>query len=359
MQPAEESFIHAADGFSLHALKEWLVWRAVERRKSEFHGAVFSWLRKDGSADAAYPEIAGYYLQYLCLHAEPTERRTSLLADVSAWLSRISASTLPRTLYYFDRRSDWRTEVQFCFDFAMIARGLSRASRAFPNIVDVNLGRRYFEAVVGMTTGDFLQSCPTVDGKPGVLPNKWSTRFDVHLAKAAAALLAMPWRSLDSIALATLHRLMEDEDLERHPASTNLHPFFYFIEGMLIAWAVTGDLRYLECASRTYLAELRPSHGAIRVEHLRRRHDATAQALRAGAILRAAGALEGRDWTGIRETSFEILMTAQSEEGGIYFDLRNEHQNVWTGLFACQAVEMSSQLEAGLLDARDAAAMII
>jgi hypothetical protein len=123
----------------LQGLVSWLFSKSV-LQTAEIGAGVVDWLTSDGRWHGLYPEICGYYLQYL-VQAAPatgTGRDTSFrlaAADVAAWLDAVGGSAAePPTLYQPEvAEPDWRNQCLFAFDLAIILRGLTAARHAGPD----------------------------------------------------------------------------------------------------------------------------------------------------------------------------------------------------------------------------------
>jgi hypothetical protein len=97
-------------------------------------GGVAGCVSTCGSAKYVYPEIAGYYLQWLTWRAQRfgkftctrrRRRRGTAVACRLAFGRRPAADAV----HLRGADNDWRNRAVFCFDLAMVLRGLAAAAR--------------------------------------------------------------------------------------------------------------------------------------------------------------------------------------------------------------------------------------
>src|SRR5439155_8408110 len=140
-----------------------------------------------------YPEITGYYLQWLAWHAarygvEAELRRRAGAAQtwLAGWLAKDDA---PKTrLYLRSAAPDWRNQALFCFDLAMALRGIASAAHMKLLDVDRELVSRLAQRLLQMVAEDGLLRACRPHAAGCVLPVRWSTRRGAFLAKAAAGI---------------------------------------------------------------------------------------------------------------------------------------------------------------------------
>jgi hypothetical protein len=335
---------------------------------------VANWLWPDGIHDGLYPEIGGYYLQFLSLLGSSGTDSGLAAQDAASrvieWLADAGTDGNPLTLYHRDMaQSDWRNKCLFAFDLGMILRGFASVERRWPGIVPVAAMARYSAAMRTMIADGRLHSHRLRPGAlDGEVPLKWSTCVDVHHVKIAAALASVGPQFAEVVS-ATL--LEQAEALEREGCTRmrELHPFLYLIEGWLMLWGQSGlpaCLDHADAAFRIVLGEIGPEQRvlpAIAGRHdLAVRSDVLAQALRAGLLLERAVGFDGAqasDWSKARSRLEQALLSRVTPEGGIEFDEIGRHRNVWASLFAWQALDFLGQTETGLLKPREAAASLI
>jgi len=173
-------------------LAAWL--RNVAQCQSGRHaGAIAGCVSVSGTPSYVYPEIAGYYLTWLAWRAarsghdaDDAERARAVQRWLAQWLAMPS---LPTRVHFDGTSGDWRNHALFCFDIAMVLRGLAAAGRAGllapdPAVVEGMCGALF--RVVG-SDGMFEACVPS--GSSGAIPERWSTRRGPFLAKAASGVL--------------------------------------------------------------------------------------------------------------------------------------------------------------------------
>ncbi|GMU42590.1 MAG: hypothetical protein AMXMBFR25_05760 [Lysobacterales bacterium] len=307
-------------------------------------GAVGAHAR-DGRALYAYPEIAGYWLQWASARADVDrghgEAVIAWLAgarrDDGAWPARVGCAV------------DFHADAVYLYDHTMLWQGLRCWARARRSAAADALAGAAWQVLARFH----------VDGRwrPafGAAPARWSGQGGPFLLKALvrlrngggaladAARAAIP--ALAAEALATPHR--------------QAHPQLYAIEGLLLL----GD----GAAARAAFDALLCAHGgADRLHeqdrrdtpaHARgpQRHDVLAQALRIahwlagpvdtgpssddGAVVGAAGRRENPLPQACRQVADE-LAAAIGGDGRIAFAPGADHCPTWTALFAEQALAL-------------------
>ena len=366
-------------GERLAGLAEWLLSPAVLRETSPAGAGVANWLWPDGTHDGLYPEIGGYYLQFLALAG--SERRHPGSVDpararaaarrVIAWLDEAGAAGDPLTLYHRDMaQSDWRNRCLFVFDLAMILRGFACVAARWPGVLETETMSRYAASARSLSSDGRLASHRLRAGAAAAdVPAKWSTLEDVHHVKAAAAIAGLGDASFTAAVSDTLAAQAAELDRQGAERLRELHPFLYLIEGWLMLWGRSGDSACLDragAAFRLVLAELDADRGTLppiagRAD-LPVRADVLAQALRAGLVLAAAGwfdAAGATAWSRARGGLRAALLDRLTPEGAVAFDPVGRHRNIWASLFCWQAFLFLAQAEDGTLEARDAAAALI
>jgi hypothetical protein len=367
---------------ALRGLTEWLMSDRVLLPTGAGAG-VANWLWPDGVHDGLYPEIAGYYLQFLSLaESRPTLFGLSTSGTVAAiaardaasrvieWLEKAGPDGDPLTLYHRDMtQSDWRNKCLFAFDLGMILRGFANVESRWPGMVPAAAMARYSAAILSLVGADGLHSHRL---RPGAsehdVPVKWSTRVDVHHVKIAAALAGVG-RQFAQVVSAIIREQTEALEREGSGRMRELHPFLYLVEGWLMLWGQSGSRAYLDYAAaafRIVLREFNPDNGTLPPIAGRRdlaaRADVLAQALRAGLILEHAGELDAvrtPHWPMARNSLEDALLSRLAPEGGIEFDGVGRHRNVWASLFAWQTMDFIAQAKSGLFDTRKAAVSLI
>lgn len=349
----------SADRVDARSPLAWLLDGPAQVAAGPHAGAVAGRIDLAGHAAYVYPEIAGYYLQWLAWRArtgvEPA-RLAAGAAGVRRWLHVWLADRQPpRTRIHFDGEADWRNDAVFCFDLAMVVRGLASATEARLIGADAEL----FAAV-----GRLLDTLVAPDGQfdacrpvtaAAELPARWSTRRGAFLAKAAAGVLAaarifpgsLP-ANVERAARATFDRSADALLAQPHREA---HPLLYGFEGVL---SLPGDPRLRErlpglvsrfaallsgADAEGRLPETAGPHGDERGPS---RVDVAAQALRVGCLLeshvgpdavdsRAMGRLRGLLQAEIRPTG--ALPFAMGVPAAYW--------NTWAAMFADQALQFA------------------
>jgi hypothetical protein len=336
-----------ADDDARAALTSWLLGAHVQVNTGMHAGAAAGWIDRDGNATYVYPEITGYYLQWLAWHAachganDDTRRRA---AAAQRWLLSwaCSAGSPATRVYLRPTEPDWRNSALFFFDLAMVMRGLASAERTGLIQADPRLVDRMSELLLGLVAHDgMFDACITTRGD-AQLPLRWSTRRGAFLSKAASGVLtaaaqfaAMP-RTLQLAAEATFAASLESMERKSH---TDTHALLYGIEGALSLTNHSAAVAALPHIIRELRNLLGRSHSSQIPESLdvagRMRLDILAQAIRAAALLlpeRATQDVVGR--------MIRTLVNHIDPDLGIPFspsELPGQY-NCWTTMFAEQAL---------------------
>lgn len=356
---------------ALQGLTRWLTSAQVLRSVGNGAGTA-NWLWPDGTYDGLYPEIAGYYLQFLSQtpsSSAPVATARDLAVRVLEWLDKVAPDGAPLTLYHRDMtQSDWRNKCLFAFDIAMILRGFACVGSRWPGTVPAELFARYRRTISSLIEAHRLRSHSLRAGaSEQEIPVKWSTLIDVHHVKIAGALASTGSQFADVVS-STVDEQADALKRQGYERMREMHPFLYSIEGWLMLWAQTGSAAYLDHASVSFeyvLRELDPTRGTLPAIAGRKdipvRSDVLAQALRAGLVLENSGRLAADygNWPAACNKLQATLLTRVMPEGAIEFDQVGHHRNVWASLFAWQALDFSAQAESGSLNARAAAAALI
>jgi len=332
----------------------WLLDGGVQLRAGPEAGGVAGWLSESGHATYVYPEITGYYLQWLAWQtlrqggttAELRRRASSAQRWLRSWALR---GEHPQTRVYLrENEGDWRNAAVFLFDIAMVVRGIAAATSTQLIEPDPALVDRLAD-LLGQLTGDDGQfnACMTALELP--LRKRWSTRRGGFLAKAAAGVLSaakvLPQIApLQPIAEATLVASLRLAVEEPH---AEIHPMLYAIEGALcvpghravdpvmdsLAAQVEGLLQQASTDGR--LPESRAALGIARL-------DIVAQTLRATSLLRR----RARGWfpdPSVLDRMSVGLVRAMSRDGALPIDPTAQvpQYNAWCAMFADQALQVA------------------
>ena len=337
-------------------LTDWLLEGPAQLRSGPHRGAVAGLVDADGRAAYAYPEITGYYLQWIAWQAKRHGRSEPLAARAAAaqdWLGRwLADAPLPRTRVFLGSdQPDWRNDAVFTFDTAMALRGIASAARAGllrpAGSVVQGLGR-----LLGLLVGSdgVFDACAARTGADR-LPDRWSTRRGSFLAKAAAGVIAaaeiVPGvvASVVEAAECTLAASLRWLDERPH---REVHPLLYAAEGFLSLPAHRLLPAALPIIGRQFAELLRQSRVPGRVpEYLdaepalagAERLDIVAQTLRVAALLAANGVQESGAAPELLHLR-QRLVASMTPQGTLPFvagELPIRH-NVWATMFADQAL---------------------
>jgi hypothetical protein len=324
----------------------WLADSGVQRDD----GAVGGWLDEGGVAPYVYPEIVGYYLQWLAWRASDGETDIVLAARAGAaqrWLRVwLAADGPPVTRVFADAtQRDWRNHALFTFDLAMVLRGLASAARYRVLAPDTDVVAEICRLLESLIGADNELDAVRVHTPSANFPRRWSTTRGPFLAKAAAgisyaadALTGVPARLRDAAErtfVASVRALREQPHAETHP-------LLYAIEGYLNAPAnadfaahlplVGGSFDRLveRCAALGRVPEATDDAGQARL-------DIVAQTLRAGALLAQHRCAAPPPFLRKLERALEDAIT---HDGAVPFvaGATPLQRNAWTTMFASQAL---------------------
>jgi hypothetical protein len=363
---AMPSRIAGGAGHSRDALTSWLLGDRAQVTSGTHAGAAAGWVDREGRASYVYPEISGYYLQWLAWHAachgvnDKTRRRA---AAAQRWLlSWAFGAETPETRIYLEPAGqDWRNAALFFFDLAMVLRGLASAARLGLIEADPRLVARVSELLWMLVADDGMFDACVATCVDVALLDRWSTRRGPFLSKAAGGVLiaAAQFSSLPGAlaeaADATFRAALESISAQSH---SETHALLYGIEGALslpehpaTVAAMPHMVRQLRdllerSAQLGHTPELLDSTGRMRL-------DIVAQAIRAAAFLLPG--LETELATELPPDHMgqmvKMLVHYIDPSLGIPFspDATPRQYNVWTAMFAEQALFAA---ECGPSDAR-------
>ncbi len=331
---------------ALVSLQAWLLGPDVQIASGVHAGAAAGWIDSKGDAMYVYPEITGYYLQWLAWHAVrhgASDDVRGRAAAAQRWLCSWARAEAPLTRVYLrPSERDWRNAALFFFDLAMVMRGVAGAARAGLIEADPELVDRISALLLRLVADDgIFDACRRTDAKVD-LPDRWSTRRGAFLAKAASGVLsaaaqfpAMP-NVLRLAAEATFRASLESMAKSPH---SDTHALLYGIEGALsqpdhpaVAHAratIAGQLRDVvrRCDAAGHIPESRGG-GLARL-------DIVAQTLRA-ATLEGTSVAARSDIAPLAQ----VLVRSIDPKLGIPFSPseRPGQYNAWTAMFAEQAL---------------------
>jgi len=329
-------------------LVTWLLSDEVQLAEGPEAGGVLGWFDGEASGRFVYPEVTGYYLTFLSFlraHGWPAVDLPYRARQAAGWLyRRFRQQSLPATRLYVSEPAvpDWRNNFSFSFDLAMIWRGIAMARQlagpAHSGLLQSSLERRLFDLC--SPEGGLLASVPI---KPGPAVESWSTHPGAFQLKSAAALLCSGTGPPSELRRpAELTREQFRGWMPNGGERELLHPCLYFVEGALLLGAA-GDDRLLRQAAAVLERLVRTAIEPLTDDALTGlRSDVLAQTLRSGCLLEAGGYLHWAAWHSLLPKLAAALCQYCDAEGRIYFQRdvagRRRHVNVWSGLFAAQAL---------------------
>jgi hypothetical protein len=338
------------------SIAEWLLRGPAQVMSGPHAGAVAGVVDADGQASYAYPEITGYFLQWLAWRASHRGSSPELVSRAAAaqqWLAHWLEHHAP-PLTRVDLRGvsdDWRNRAVFCFDLAMVLRGVASAARLgliVPDPAVVAGVMRQLRRLVG--SDGLLNAC--VPHEPTTtLPQRWSTSRGGFLAKAAAGVLvassSLPdvdetvRRSADATYAASLRWAVESPH-------DDVHPLLYTFEGILALPQHAQFETILPQLASQFDSLLADAKALGRIPESRQRMTAStgperldilAQMIRVGHLLQAHRPQRPPDRLGLARFQ-QILVQNVRRNGAVPFavESRPTQYNTWAAMFAEQAL---------------------
>lgn len=336
----------------------WLLDGPAQIGTGRHAGAVAGSIDGDGRATYGYPEITGYYLQWLawrCRGSDTALAAAPRAAAAQRWLATWLAlgEPLPMRLHLDDGVDDWRNRAVFCFDVAMVVRGLAAAADAGLLDPDPAVVAGLSNALLAMIADDGSFDAFAPIAAAGTLPARWSTRRGGFLAKAGAGIVTaahLPGMAPRVVAAAEATWLASLESTFAAPHD-ELHPQLYAYEGILSRPQhprTVAALPRLAAAFDVHLA-LRTRRGAL--PETRRangtdagpeRIDVIAQTLRVGYLLQRSYPQWMPDRVALARLR-HLLRGQVRPDGSVPFavDAPVPVSNVWAAMFADQAIAMA------------------
>ncbi|HEY0382976.1 MAG TPA: hypothetical protein VGC72_12335 [Candidatus Elarobacter sp.] len=336
-------------------VRNWLLDAPIQPEIGEHRGAVAGWLDESKRPAFVYGEATGYYLtcgDFIARH-DGSERLRRRLDAAAGWLHAVWQTAPPPTRHYLaSAEPDWRNDVVFTFDCAMMLRGLNGFDTE-----SARRTRRAIEAVLvsAVATDGTLRCYVPRAGNGVVVPERWSTTTGPFQLKTAAATLSAPDLSTALRASAETTALRWLDWYPRNEPSGELHALLYHVEGLLLWGAQRRDWTRWRLAAELFaevMARQREDGdlpGTLGDDTSPSRSDVTAQALRIGSILAEGGFLTG-DCVGRLPGLAEALQRYIDASGGVHFRRRNgaaTQVNVWCAVFAYQALCLFERAGAG------------
>lgn len=350
------------------AIAPWLLDGPAQLRGGAHAGAVAGTVAESGAPAYVYPEIAGYYLQWLAWRARTSGGAPALAARAAAvqqwlvaWVAR--AGPPPTRVHLSGPVDDWRNGAVFCFDVAMVARGLASAAGAGLVVPDPGLVTGLSRILASLVDADGLFAACRAHAARTALPDRWSTRRGPFLAKAAAGVITAA-RALPGIAApvtaaaqATFAASIDWTLAGPHP---EVHPRLYAIEGLLALPddpRVRAALPAVGAQFAALLAQAGPdgclpeSLDARGADRGPARVDVIAQALRAGTLLGVHGRAHAQDAAALGRLR-ALLVRQVRPSGALAFAVDAAPTaacNVWAAMFADQALALAARADAAAL----------
>lgn len=341
---------------------QWLLTGPAQRTD----GAVAGWVDADDRADYVYPEITGYYLQWLGWRTTEGDSRFMLGARAAAaqsWLRTWLAAEGPRlTRVYADRaRDDWRNHAIFCFDVAMALRGVATAARRGILDADAAVVEGLCAVLGELVAPDGMLDACRIHGLSPEFPLRWSTQRGAFLAKAAAGIVDAAHHLPDvPAALRVAAARSFDASIDALCAAPHdeTHPLLYAIEGYLalpahpcfVANLPSVAARYDELLARTAAMGRVPESSTHAGQP---RLDIVAQTLRAGALLAQHGA--PLSTMRLARELATTLTVATTPDGALPFAQHAgvAQYNTWATMFATQALCWARATPGALIEVAD------
>jgi hypothetical protein len=352
--------LHA--GAEQESIAHWLLHGPAQVESGAHAGSVAGAIDAAGRAVYAYPEITGYYLQWLAWRAARHGVSPELAARAAAaqqWLARwiTPRGPLPTRIHLDGGNEDWRNTAVFCFDLAMVVRGVGTAARVRliePDAVMVAGVCAQLESLIG--ADGLFEACVPQPGCAAPQP-RWSTQRGAFLAKATAGILSaaasLPFvpETVRAAAARTTRAALRWAVESPHD---DVHALLYTFEGIL---SLTDDevLPLLPALAVQFDALLEDARTLGRVPESRRqgaaidrpeRLDVLAQTIRIGHLLGARGAQTPPDQIGLTRLR-QILVAHIRPKGAVPFAAPPcpALPNVWAAMFAEQALAFATRVD--------------
>ncbi len=313
-----------------------------------------------------YGEITGYFLSfcsYVCKR-EPDlkETLTPIISSHISWLERIiKCGYVTRCL--LEPCEDWRNSAIFPFDIAMIIRGLDDAS----TIVECDkLLQLYLELFGGFFDYNSETVLPYINISEGKLPQKWSTRIDVHFVKIAAdtiPVLHKKGNDREAEIMIKMIKRFDNYGVDRL-MDIDSHPLLYYLEGLALASDFTflyknfpaNNFEKIHYVFKKLLVISddvglldNPKRGSYR------RSDVLAQFVRIGLLLRMKNMLSDEELLSLKNILDDILERFYMDGNVLFFDKErgNNNINAWCAMFLYQAIDFYLDLSKGTMDLKE------
>lgn len=330
----------------LSKMKNEIVKKIFAMSEYTNNNGMIGWLKKeDCEGEYIYGEITGYFLSFCSYIYKSTQNSVekkkiiNIINNNVAWLDKIIENGL-QTRYMFGGKKDWRNNALFAFDVAMIIRGLNDVSK-FTNS-KITLEKYLKEFKVFLSKDKLIYA--VISNSSQVLPDKWSTNFDLHLMKVAANLYGVKgWDNTISINIyKKLWDIQSKEFLEK-----DCHPIMYFFEGALLLLKKQNiliknqeDINDLVSKFKCLIKEnMVLYNNPTQKEYIR--SDVLAQVVRIGSLLYMYNQIP-QEFFEIIKINLQFLLEHFYENGFIcFYDKKVERNfyNTWCGMFTAQAID--------------------
>jgi hypothetical protein len=344
-------------GDEQEAIAEWLLRGPAQLTAGPHAGAVAGLIEAGQRPGYAYPEITGYYLQWLAWRAarnggaapELVERAEAAQRWLVHWLD---ANDPPLTRIHLEEAdTDWRNSAVFFFDVAMVVRGHASAGRTQLVAPELGLVGKLNEQLSRLIGLDRLFDACRTHEEQATLPLRWSTRRGGFLAKAAAGVIAgapaLPGideavrHSADLTYAASLRWAVETPHDE-------VHPLLYTFEGILSLPQHPQFKAVLPELAEQFSGLLADTRGMDWVPESRRhahasdvpkRLDVVAQTIRIGHLLSMHRPQQPPDRIALARLQ-QMLIRHVRLNGAVPFAVQSppSQSNVWAAMFAEQAL---------------------
>lgn len=341
-------------------IRHWLLYSSVQPQNGSHQGGIAGWLDAGNRPQFVYGEITGYYLSSLSFMAQQDDAVPQVITRMRSaieWLRfQFKSCSAPATRYYLksngNKNEDWRNRAIFSFDLAMILRGLFEVGAALGASECANIAAQIHDLLSCLIDNDgFRSHIPRSNAMD--VPITWSTQPGSYQVKTAAAiLLAKAPTKLRDAAHATLRK--EVGRVEPLCLAGELHPQFYYLEGLLLLALHELDRKAWSLTATVYSAimEHQAADGSLPAslpdQGVASRSDVIAQALRVGCILKQAGYLTGGHWDIRLKRLANHLLCYCRRDGAVIFNLPKQssgaHRNAWCAMFAHQAFSFYESL---------------
>lgn len=337
----------------IQSIRNWLLGSQAQLPDGPHRGGVAGWLNEMGAPAFLYAEAMGYYLTWLAFLREISHGDAALPHATSAlrWISdRFAGGTVPPTRLYLEGcAEDWRNNVIFSFDLAMLSRGIAVAPSPADGRHRAASLAKVLDCLNRFIDSDrFIRPCLNAQRRSATpLPERWSLAAGPHQLKVAAAIFALPPDAVGGDLAVAAHKLFwhwRKRLLSARPVG-DTHPILYSLEGLVLAGAHGRDEGAWQLAARLYsrLMEAQLTEGGLpsclNDTCTPPRSDVLAQALRVGSILRSRNCLNGSGWEERLASLATALRSFVQNDGSVQFcrEGKERHRNTWCALFSHQA----------------------